>query len=242
MKNHHDNARVVRLACVSGRLLNPRVSRAWLSGDMPFALAAMCPPLETTHVVEAADKLAEGVEAAYVIDDLLRNGANLMTARRVVEALRALRDARVTDSSLAAWLLAHETGIEVTPLALSAAAERVCQKLGPRLTRLVSSDGTRGLVSRALHVARAHYPFLDGARAGTPPEACFEGLTDRMHDIDVDEAGRGLRAVLGILLDLLVAFMGEDLTLMLLRDVWPDLALPQPGRPNTFDWQEADHS
>src|SRR5260221_414033 len=32
---------------------NPRISAAWLSSDMALALAAMCPPLDTTDVEQA---------------------------------------------------------------------------------------------------------------------------------------------------------------------------------------------
>lgn len=196
---------------------HPRGLTPWLSDEMAHALAAMCSPLETTDVVHAAAKLTEGASAAYVSDYLLRQGADLMIARRVVEALRALRDAHVTDSDLAVWLLAQEIGTEVDPPGLLAAAERVCQKLAPRLSRLGSPVGAQALLSRALYVARAEFPFLEAARAGKAPEACLAGLAERMHDIDAVEARKGLEAVLGILVDLLVGFIGEDLTLRLVR-------------------------
>ena len=46
-------------------------------------------------------------------------------------------------------------------------------------------------------------------------------------------------SVLGILLDLLVAFIGEDLALRRVREVWPDLALSEPSRPGNPDGPEA---
>jgi hypothetical protein len=207
---------------------------------MAYALAAMCSPLETTDVMHAANNLTEGIRAANVIDHLLRQGADLMIVRRVVEALRALRDAHVTDSDLAAWLIAQEIGIEVNPSGILAAAERVCQKLDPHLSRLVSPAGAQALLSRALFVARTEFPFLEGARAGKVSESRLQGLTERIYDIDAVEAGKGLEAVLGILLDLLVGFIGEDLTVRLVREVWPDLPGPPPGRPVGFDGEKAD--
>ena len=72
---------------------HPVVFSPWLSNDMAHALAAMCPPLEITDVVHAADKLTARIMAAYVIDDLLRPGIDPMNVRRVVEALGALHDA-----------------------------------------------------------------------------------------------------------------------------------------------------
>jgi hypothetical protein len=120
---------------------------------------------------------------------------------------------------------------------MSAAAERVCNKLFRRLSSLVSPAASQALLSRALHLARAEFPFLDGVRADTSPETCFEGLGERAHQVEADEAGKGLLAVLRILLDLLldllVGFIGEDLTLHLVREVWPDLPLIGPSRPGT---------
>jgi hypothetical protein len=73
---------------------HPRLSSAWLSNDMAHALAASCPPLETSDVIQAADKLAARGSPKHVMGNLLQQGADLLKVRRVVEALRALRDVR----------------------------------------------------------------------------------------------------------------------------------------------------
>jgi hypothetical protein len=89
----------------------------------------------------------ESVELGFiaVLQYLPGKQRDLMMARRVVEALHALRDAQVGDFSPAAWLLARESAMvrcEVDPPGLLA-AERVRQKLAPRLSQLVSSVGRR---------------------------------------------------------------------------------------------------
>ena len=43
---------------------------------------------------------------------------------------------------------------------------------------------------------------------------------------------------MGLLLDLLVGFIGEDLTLRLVREAWPDLPLLAPSQPWNSDGQE----
>jgi hypothetical protein len=134
-------------------------------------------------------------------------------------------------SDLAGWLLAKEICVEIDMARLPTAAEHVGQKLSDRLSRLVSPDGSQAIVSRALHLAQAEFPFLDGVRAGTAPEACFEGLDARVQEVGLVEAGNGLQAVLSALLELLVGFLGEDFTLSLVRDVWPDLPIRQPLPP-----------
>jgi hypothetical protein len=139
---------------------------------------------------------------------------------------------------LAGWLLAKETG-EVDPPELATAAEQVCQKLSRRLARWVSADGSRALVSRALHVARVDFRFLEGVRAGTAPEPCFVGLRESMLDVEAGKASTAVLAVLSAMLDLLMGFLGEELTLGLVQDIWPDLPLRQPDRSAMTNGREA---
>jgi hypothetical protein len=202
---------------------HPPGAQAWLSDDMAHALAAMSPPLSTTDVLEAADKLTASLAPATAIDHLLRHGADLLTVRRVIEALRALRDARVTDSGLAGWLLTREAGPGADAHRLAAATQRVLQKLGPGLSRLAGPSGSQALVSRALHVARMAFPFLDGVRAAATPGMCLQGLNEHIIEVDGAEAASGLQALLGVLLELVIGLIGEDLTIAVVREAWPDL-------------------
>ena len=212
-------------------LRSTMVSSSWLSNDMASALAAMCPPLDPADVLQAADELtARTGAAAHVIDQLLRQGVDLLKSRLVVEALRALRDARETDSDLAGWLLANETGVKVEAERLADGAERVCEKLFCHLSRMISSAGSQGILSRALHSARSGFPFLEGVGAGRVPGLCLAGLAEQVRDRETGEAGRGLLAVLDAVLDLLVELIGEDLTSRLVREVWPDSPLPARSR------------
>lgn len=127
-----------------------------------------------------------------------------------------------THADMASWLFAREIDDQADPAELSTAAERVCQKLCQVLSRLVSPAGSQAIVARALHLGRADFEFLDGVGAGRGPEACLVGLSDHMRDVEAAEARAGLLTLLGLLLDLLVGFMGGDLTLRLVREVWPD--------------------
>jgi hypothetical protein len=141
-------------------------------------------------------------------------------------------------ADLAGWLLAKETG-EVDPPELAAAAEQVCQKLSRRLSRWVSADGSRAIVSRAVHMARVEFRFLDGVSVGIPPEACLVGLHESIRDVEAGKAGAAVLAVLSAMLDLLVGFLGEELTLGLVQDIWPDVPLRQPDRSATSNGQAA---
>jgi hypothetical protein len=204
-------------------LQHPPAAAPWLSDDMAHALAAMSPPLSTADVLEAADELTASLAPTPAIDQLLRHGADLLTVRRVIEALRALRDARVTDSGLAGWLLTREAGPGADRQRLAEATERVLQKLGPGLSRLATPSGSQALVSRALHVVRAAFPFLDRVRVTAAPDIRIEGLSEHIVDLEAAELASGLQALLGVLLDLVIGLIGEDLTIAVVRDAWPEL-------------------
>jgi hypothetical protein len=64
-------------------------------------------------------------------------------------------------------------------------------------------------------------------------------MGEHVHNIDMGEAVKELLAVLGTLLDLLVRFIGEDLTLRLVREVWPELPSGELVRPENFNGREA---
>jgi hypothetical protein len=157
------------------------------------------------------------------------------------DSRRFVRLSRATGShaDLAHWLLEQETVGELNPTGLAVAAEHVCQKLSPGVSRLVSPAGFQAILSRALHIVRAEFPLLTGVRAGSAPATCLEGMGEHVHKIDTGEAVRELLAVLGTLLDLLVRFIGEDLTQRLVREVWPELPSRESARPENFNGREA---
>ncbi len=59
---------------------------------MAHALAAMSPPLKPSDVERAADRLTLLAGQPQIVDGLLRRNVHLMKARRIVEALGALRE------------------------------------------------------------------------------------------------------------------------------------------------------
>jgi hypothetical protein len=111
---------------------------------------------------------------------------------------------------LALWLLEDGMGDARDPEALLDAADGACQKLYRRLAKLVTVVGYQALLSRALHLARGEFPFLDGVRAGAPEGDCLDGLR------------AALTSVLANVIELLTIFIGDDLALRLVRDIWPN--------------------
>ena len=103
-------------------------------------------------------------------------------------------------------------------------AVRVCEKLRVSLTRFAGPEGFTSLLRRALALARADAPSLDALTI--KPDGSLEGLDALM----ADTRNGGPEAVVGFvahLLGLLVTFIGEPLTLRLVREAWPDASLDE---------------
>jgi hypothetical protein len=135
---------------------------------------------------------------------------------------------------LAQRLLIYEADGCNTPEPGQSATLRVYEKLRRRLSELAGTAGFQSLASRALTLARSEYPSLGAVRVAA--NGNLEGMStieppinmekDRVHEVGVILISR--------LLGLLLIFLGESLTMNLVRDVWPDVALddgnPQNGR------------
>ena len=93
---------------------------------------------------------------------------------------------------------------------------RVCEKLRLPLAKLVGVAGYRSLMSRAMAIAKAEAPSLDVVRVR--PDGSLEGFDG----IDQNRGAEAAIVVLVHLLSLLVTFIGEPLTLGLVRDTWPE--------------------
>jgi hypothetical protein len=100
----------------------------------------------------------------------------------------------------------------------------VCEKLRISLIRLAGSDGFASLLRRTLTLARAEVPALQ--RVTVNPDCSMEGL----EDLAAEATGDGVDAPVAItarLLELLVTFIGEPLTLRLVSESWPDASLDE---------------
>lgn len=122
--------------------------------------------------------------------------------------------------------------------ALSLAAERAADKLRLHLSKRIGQEGIRTLLARALSITTLVYPQLSAVRVEANGslvglrEAIDDGSQESEHrktrnSKELDNATDGAVALIANLLGLLIAFIGEDLTLRMLSTVWPELALPE---------------
>ena len=98
----------------------------------------------------------------------------------------------------------------------------VSDKLRISLTRFAGVDGFVSLQRRALVLARAEEPSLQSVKVGA------DGRLAGVEQLAADTGtGAAAAAITAHLLGLLVTFIGEPLTLTLVREAWPDISLDE---------------
>jgi hypothetical protein len=121
---------------------------------------------------------------------------------------------------------AEARGVNRSGEAKTPGAFLVCERLRPHLAPLMGSTGFNALLARALAVARGKAAWLNAV--------ALTGNTMGVAEKEGEKAGpdvaEGGLTLISELLALLVAFIGERLTLQMMREVWPDLPL------NDFDF------
>jgi hypothetical protein len=119
--------------------------------------------------------------------------------------------------SVARQLLAYETAARSSAGSSAPPVVRVCEALRRPLCVLAGTAGFRALLGRALALARARAPAL--GTVNLKSDGTLEGLNG---GIEQDEFDAGV-VLISQLLGLLAVLIGENLTLTILVDVWPDL-------------------
>lgn len=102
----------------------------------------------------------------------------------------------------------------------------VVDSLRPPLTRLAGSEGFASLLRRAVALASANAPSLQNVRVGA--DGSLKGIEEPAAGTGGTRATDDAAAVITEqLLELLVTFIGEGLTLRLVREAWPDTCLDE---------------
>lgn len=129
---------------------------------------------------------------------------------------------------LADQLVAFEASAKQTSDDGLNATCRVCEKLRHPLVTLTGTAGYSSLLSRALTLAKREAPVLSTVEV--QPDGSLHGLKD--------EAAQAYPVLVAYLLGLLVTFIGGDLTMRLLHDIWPDF----PGSDSTTSGRNSDEA
>ena len=123
---------------------------------------------------------------------------------------------------LALRLLACEAAAGENSEPTESAAFRVCAKLRRPLIALAGVAGFRSLLSRALTLARKRAPSLSAVQVAA--DGSLQGLDELGPQIDKEQAREGGAILIAQLIELLLTFIGEGLTLRMIQDAWPEAA------------------
>jgi hypothetical protein len=134
-----------------------------------------------------------------------------------------MRTASPEIQDVARRLLAFKTAHANSSAAGLDVAVQVIEELRINLVRFAGVDGFRSLLSRALQLAKAEVPTLDIAYVRE--DGSLEGFDGIEHGQEARAAGQAGMVLVAHLLELLVTFIGESLTLRLVRDAWPDASI-----------------
>ena len=126
-------------------------------------------------------------------------------------------------------VLEQRAGTKADAEAVASAVRRTYDDLSRVSTPLIGRVGLEALTSRALHLAQRECPSLIQSVASRGQgTGSFAELVEGLAQRDAAVAADCGAALIGTLTGLLVTFIGEPLTLGLLRKAWPD-AFPDPG-------------
>ena len=120
-------------------------------------------------------------------------------------------------------LIAYETKGNKSSKTKTATVFLVGEKLRLHLTALMGNVGYRALLSRALALANAEVPWLHAVHVKA--NGSFGGLDELGPQVGPETIAEGSVVLLAQLLGLLVAFIGGNLTLRLVREMWPKIPL-----------------
>ena len=144
--------------------------------------------------------------------------------KKLIDLISQMDTSSSSIRDLARRLLAVEAASPCATGAHVNEAVRVCEKLQISVTRFAGSDGFTSLLRRALALARADVPALQ--TVSLKPN----GSLDVCEVLAIDATNGGPEAVVAIIahfLGLLETFIGELLTMRLVREAWPDTSLDE---------------
>jgi len=101
-------------------------------------------------------------------------------------------------------------------------AALIVRNLHPHLRLLMGNTGFCALLSRALVLTKKEFPWLRDVEVGA--DGLLENFDQASTKISPSVVTEGSVALIAHLLGLLVSFIGGNLTLQLIQNIWPDLS------------------
>jgi hypothetical protein len=133
---------------------------------------------------------------------------------------------------LAQRLLTYEADADQSSMSMESATLRTYEKLRQCLVSFAGVAGFQSIAARALTLTQMEVPGLCSVQVAA--DGALQGLSDFESQATMDKdqvgsmqsgedpPGEAGAILVARILDLLLTFLGEALTLSLLRDAWPD--------------------
>jgi hypothetical protein len=138
--------------------------------------------------------------------------------------------------ALARQLLAAEAGVLTSPEVFAAVGERVYRRLREHLALVLGATGFDALWARAMHLAQPEFRPDDTTAAVDESFPTDSSRADRFHAAvrgrDSAAVQHTLVVVFASFISLLFTFIGEELGLHFMYQLWPDLR-PDSVGPHT---------
>jgi hypothetical protein len=100
----------------------------------------------------------------------------------------------------------------------------VFQRLSHHSGKLLGVDTFNALLARSLVLVKPDFPFLETVSV-EPSQACLKGLRESLREQAASQASDAIVAVVATFLTLLAAFIGEELSLSALVEIWAERSL-----------------
>lgn len=142
---------------------------------------------------------------------------------------------------LAAELLRQGSQEDPDSIELAMTAHHIFGRLEHRLSILFGRTGYSALLGRSLHLARLDSHMLDQLTVDRDMEGGIRGFRElgASHLDDPEGTEKALTSALANFIWLLVVFIGAELSVRLIVELWPDLAesagglSEQEGKPHS---------
>ena len=134
-------------------------------------------------------------------------------------------------------LIAYETRENKSSGTQTPADFRSCEKLRLHLATFMGNSGIRTLLLRSIALATVEVPWLVTVQVKADDH--WEGLEELQTQLDPDEFFEGGVVLLTQLLGLLVAFIGANLTVRMVCEIWPKVPLNDLDFHNGREYEKA---
>jgi hypothetical protein len=133
---------------------------------------------------------------------------------------------------LAQRLLTYEANAGALPEPVGFSTLRVYEKLRHCIGEFAGSAGFQSLANRALTLARPEVPSLRAVHVAADGNLQGISAIELPTDIERERVSDGGVILISQLLELLLTFLGQALTMNLIRNVWPDAVLDDCNSEN----------